>query len=63
MVQRMQDRNETFRIELDAQRRAKVENKKFEKFGEKTTEEIKVIKVVLENTLNEFKSIENYTSK
>lgn len=63
LVTRVQDRNETFRIELDGLRRSKLENKKFEKVTEKQGDEIKLIKVVLENTLNEFKSIENYTSK
>lgn len=63
LVARFQDRNESFRIELDAIRRAKLENSRFEQKTQKFDEQIKVIKVVLENTLNEFKSIENFTSK
>ena len=63
LVDRFQDRNESFRIELDSIRRAKLENSRFEQKTQKFDEQIKVIKVVLENTLNEFKSVENFTSK
>ena len=63
LVNRFQDRNENFRIEIDSVRRAKLENSKFEQKSQKVDEQIKVIKVVLENTLNEFKSIENFASK
>lgn len=63
LVTRGQDRNEAFRVELDQLRRCKLENSKFEKKTQKFDEEIKVLRVVLENTLNEFKTIENFASK
>ena len=63
LVNRFQDRNESFRIELDSVRRSKLENSKFDHKTQKIDEQIKVIKVVLENTLNEFKSVENFASK
>lgn len=63
LVTRAQDRMETFRLELDGIRRGKVETRQFEKKMGKLDDGIRVVRVVLENTLNEFKSIENFTSK
>ena len=62
-IGRIQDRNDTTKLEIDGLRRSKLENKKFEKTTSKMGDEIRIIKVVLENTLNEFKAIENYSSK
>ena len=63
LVKRSQDRHEAVRAELDAIRRGKLEQSRFEKKTRQMDEEIKIVKIVLENTLNEFKSIENFTSK
>jgi hypothetical protein len=63
LVKRGQDRNEIFRVELDTLRRGKVSYDKFDKVAAKMENDVKVIKIVLENTLNEFKAIENFTSK
>ena len=63
LVKKSQDRNEVFRGELDTLRRSKLEQKKFDRKTTRMEEEIKVIRIVLENTLNEFKAIENFTSK
>lgn len=63
LVMRNQDRHETVKAELDAIRRAKLEKKTFDSKVRQIEEELKIIKIVLENSLNEFKAIENFTSK
>jgi len=49
--------------EMDAIRRGKLDQSRFDRKASRMDEEIKVVKVVLENTLNEFKAIENFTTK
>lgn len=63
LFSRAQDRNQAFRVELDALRRSKLETKIYEKKNEQMENDLKIIKVVLENTLNQCKSIENMIVK